>query len=73
MVKLVTKRSLISSFVKSIRTWDYYGQPITLKYNGNESFQTLPGALLSIMARIILFGYVLFKGSGLLMNTDWIL
>jgi hypothetical protein len=52
-------------------SWDKYGQPVTLNYNGSDVFQTFPGAVLSILGRMFISLYMFYKIMALLNNTDW--
>ena len=44
-----------------ILSFDQFGKPITLKHNGKDQYQTIPGAIISIIGTIILVGYALYS------------
>lgn len=64
-------RAGFSAAAAYFRSFDDYGQPITFNYEGSDSFQTLPGALLSLTAKSILFIYFVYRGRSLLLNLNW--
>jgi hypothetical protein len=64
---------LISGVYDYFVSWDMYGQPVTLTYNGSDVFQTFPGAVLSIFSRVFITVYMFFKIMALINNTDWTL
>ena len=59
MVEIVKKRT--SGIRDSIAAKDIYGKPIVLNYNGDESFKTCPGGMLSIFVILTVFVYMAFK------------
>ena len=63
--------SMTSRASNYIRSFDEYGQPISLNYLGSETFQTLPGGLLSLAVRIILISYTILKFSSMTEKKDW--
>ena len=63
--------SITSKTVNYIKSYDEYGQPISLNYQGSETFQTLPGGLLSLVVRIILISYTILKFSAMTEKKDW--
>jgi hypothetical protein len=56
--------SLYSFFV----SWDNYGEPVMLNYKGETKYKTLPGAMISILGRMFILGYMYFKINALLTN-----
>lgn len=62
-------RGLLSYF----RSWDDYGQAVSFNYEGSETFKTLPGAFLSILAKLLLLAYLLHRGTQLVNNLNWTL
>ena len=54
-----------------IKSFDYYGTPVTFNYKGNETYQTMPGAILSLFFRVVLVVFLYFKGSQLIFDTNW--
>jgi hypothetical protein len=54
-------------------SFDSYGAPISFNYKGKKTFQTLPGALMTISSRIFVFGYIGFKIWALIQNDNWVI
>lgn len=48
-----------------------YGQPITLHYEGEDTFKTCPGGLISMVLLLIIICYALIKGKSMLKREDW--
>jgi hypothetical protein len=63
--------NLTSGTLNYIKSYDEYGQPISLNYEGSETFQTLPGGLLSLTVRIILICYTLLNFTAMTEKKDW--
>ena len=56
---LSKKANQASGFVKS---FDLYGQPITLNYQGEDTFKTCPGGFISMIILGIMLFYALLRG-----------
>ena len=56
-----------------MRSFDEYGQPISLNYQGSEAFQTLPGGLLSIMVLLVMLGYGILRFDEMIKKKDWMI
>lgn len=54
-----------------IRNFDLFGQPIGLNYQGEDSFRTVPGGILSIVFYIITLATIYFKLMSLLDGSNW--
>ena len=69
------KRNPIARFAigayNYVKSWDDYGQPVTFNYKGDETFQTMPGALVSLAVKGILLLFLYFKGSQLIFDQNW--
>ena len=50
---------------------DQYGQPISLNFEGSETYQTLPGGLITMLIILSLLLYSLTKGKEMILKTDW--
>ena len=50
-----------SSFWGKIRQFDEYGQPVMFNYQGGDTFQTVFGGLMSIVAFLTFMACFLFK------------
>ena len=55
----------------SIKSQDAFGQPININYQGNETFQTLPGGVLSILMMVFFVGYTLLKTKYMINHEEW--
>ena len=60
-----------SSIFGKIRDHDIYGQPISLNFEGDDTFKTFPGGILSILFKIVLLGYILSKFEAMHQKHDW--
>ena len=45
--------------------------PISLNFKGQETFQTIPGGILSILALILLIAFTGLKAKRLILREDW--
>ena len=63
--------SAISSFSGFIRDKDEYGHPILLNYKGDDTYKTLPGGILSIIAQIILLFYGILRVRDMVDKVNW--
>ena len=52
-----------------IRSFDSYGQPVSVNYKGNDTYQTVTGGLISLLAAMIVAIFAIVKGMDLL-NLD---
>ena len=57
--------------ISSLKDWDMYGQPVQFNYRGKGEYTTVPGALISIITRIVVLIYFTFKMSLLVFDGDW--
>ena len=48
-----------------------YGQPIQLRYMGDDTFKTLPGGILSILINFALISYSVLKFTDMIQRADW--
>ena len=62
---------MTSGALDYIRSHDEYGQPISLNYQGSESYQTLPGGVISILVLIIMVSYTALRLDAMLQKKDW--
>tara|TARA_B110000285_G_C14964080_1_gene533140 strand:+ start:233 stop:556 length:324 start_codon:yes stop_codon:yes gene_type:complete len=58
-------------FYNSIKSQDMYGQPISLNYEGEDSFKTLPGGILSLTLTILIVFYGILKFKFMLNIETW--
>lgn len=54
-----------------IRSKDMFGHPINLNYQGSDTFQTLPGGVLSIFVTFCVVSYCLLKFSIMQGYENW--
>ena len=59
MLDMVKKHS--NGIRDSITSRDIYGKPIHLNYNGDDSFKTCPGGVISIFVMAIIVMYTALK------------
>ena len=56
-----------------VKSFDDFGTPVTFNYKGNDSFQTMPGALISLVMKIFMSYFIYLKIVNLINNQDWII
>ena len=65
----------LSGFVfgafNQLRAQDKFGAPVAFNYKGKETFQTVPGALISIIMNVFMIAYMIIKFMALMENSDW--
>ena len=54
-----------------MKSYDAYGQPISLHYEGEDSFKTCPGGCISLLLILIIYIYALVKGKQMLRREEW--
>ena len=54
-----------------IKNRDIYGQPINLNYQGDDSFRTIPGGILSIILLGLVLCYSFIKGKYMINKEQW--
>jgi hypothetical protein len=47
---------------------DNYGEPVKLNYKGKETYQTLPGGILSMLVLLLMAIFTAIKGKRLVMK-----
>ena len=62
-----------SNLLNFIRNMDNYGVPVKLNFKGKDSYQTLPGGILSLILLLLMATFTAIKGKRLLMKEDWII
>jgi len=58
-------------FKNAIRIFDMYGEPVKINYKGKETYQTIPGGILSISLIILMILFAGIKAKRLFMKEDW--
>jgi hypothetical protein len=51
----------IENFRKRVRNMDSFGMPIALTYQGSSTFKTLTGGAMTILARLIVVGFLAYQ------------
>ena len=59
------------SITDFVRSRDKYGQPVTLNYQGEEKFKSLPGGCFTILMLAAMLCYILLKGKYMIDNENW--
>ena len=73
------KRSAFGSFMSGqvegasdfVKGYDMYGQSVSLNYQGEDSFKTCPGGIISIIILVTLFFYSLLKFKYMIFKEEW--
>ena len=61
----------VSYFGELIKEKDMYGQPITLNYQGSDTYKTIPGGILSIILLVCVIAYGFLKGKYMVDKEEW--
>ena len=54
-----------------IWSFDNYGQAVKLNFKGSETYQTLPGGILSLILIFLMIVFSGIKAKRLIMKEDW--
>lgn len=54
-----------------IRHQDAFGQPININFHGNDTYQTIPGGMISIVMVLLLVGYTFLKLKYMINHEEW--
>mmetsp|Transcript_11629 Transcript_11629/g.17646 ORF Transcript_11629/g.17646 Transcript_11629/m.17646 type:complete len:120 (+) Transcript_11629:45-404(+) len=57
-----------NSYVKS---YDIFGQPVSLNYQGQATYKTCPGGMISMVIKTMLFFYIILKLKYLIFKEEW--
>ena len=60
----------MSAFGNFLRSWDKYGQPISVNYKGEDAFRTPIGGLITILAYCLVIAYSVVKGEQLVSRAN---
>ena len=66
-----TGKKVFNKSINLFKDQDIYGYPVTLNYQGDDSFKTCPGGILSLFVICALLSYTILKGKLLLSKEDW--
>mmetsp|Transcript_28290 Transcript_28290/g.42845 ORF Transcript_28290/g.42845 Transcript_28290/m.42845 type:complete len:140 (+) Transcript_28290:161-580(+) len=58
-------------FLSLIRSFDKFGQPIALNYQGEETYKTMGGSCLTILMLLMLLSSVMKSLGNLFENREW--
>ena len=62
---------MANKFYGYIKSQDMYGQPINLNYEGEDSFKTFPGGILSLFLTVLIVFYGILKFKYMLNIESW--
>jgi hypothetical protein len=54
-----------------VKSWDVYGSPVTLHYEGKPKFKTLPGGMISMFLATLIQIYTIVMGKQMLFRERW--
>ena len=54
-----------------VKDQDIFGQPIPLNYDGDDTFKTLPGGILSVVLLFFIVAYTSLKFNAMIRHEDW--
>ena len=63
------KRAVLNFFggiADYLRSWDDNGQQVALNFMGNDSIQTIPGAVISVAMKLAVLAYAFIKVNDLI-------
>jgi hypothetical protein len=60
-----------SAMVDKVRGQDAFGQPVNMNFQGNDTYQTIPGGIISVVMTIMLIGYFLLKTKYMVFHEEW--
>ena len=63
--------SISNKLASYLRNQDQYGESVNLNFNGEETYQTMPGGVISIWVMIILFCYIVLKIKYMIFKEEW--
>ena len=58
-------------FYDIIKSFDSFGQPLAFNYKGDQTYKTLPGAMVSIIVYIIIGTYFVYRAKAMISDDDW--
>ena len=60
-----------NGFLGFLRNQDSYGTPISLNYQGDDTFKTIPGGLISIVFIFLFTCYCIVKAQTMIKYQNW--
>lgn len=64
-------KSASDGVTEYIKSKDIYGQPVSLNYQGEDTYKTLPGGCISILVLFVLLCYSLLKFKYMMFKEEW--
>jgi hypothetical protein len=64
-------KGLFSGAYNSVKNLDNFGQPVPINFDGDDTFKTLPGGMLSICMLFYLCCYILLQFIYMINSQDW--
>ena len=61
----------MGNVVDTVKSRDIYGRPITLNYQGDDTYKTFPGGILSLGLLLFLAAYSFLKGKYMVDKEEW--
>ena len=65
--------NIFSMAAKYIRSWDEYGQPLALNFEGEETYKTIPGGIVSLMFLLLMASFAFVKAKSMYNVEEWTL
>ena len=62
---------MIGSARSKIKDQDLFGQQIPLNYDGEDTFKTLPGGIISILLLVFVLSYAFLKFKYMFNHEEW--
>ena len=61
----------IVKLAEVVRSKDAFGQPVNMNYKGSDTFNTVPGGLMSIFMVFMVIGYTVLKTKYMINHETW--
>ena len=60
----------MSALIQRFKNWDRFGEPVTVNYEGDDTFKTCGGACFSLFTYILVLAFAVVQAEQLLLRTD---
>ena len=60
-----------NSITNGIKSYDIYGEPIQLNYQGEDTYKTCPGGIISLIFLSSVFCYGILKFDFMFTHSQW--
>lgn len=64
---------MMNGFVSFLKARDLFGQAVTFNYKGEDTYNTLPGGLISLFIWLALIAYTILKFNLMINKQEWVL